>query len=986
MIQTYQALTSNLIFLSGQELSSNAINLTWKYNNPSGVTSIELYRSASPDQSSLRMMLSLPSTAKNYVDRTVQPGNTYYYQIRIKYRDQRNLLPSDVIAVKLSGDAPPGGGTVTPTPTPGPVSGTVPTTAGNLFVAPGGKANNPGTIDKPLDIVTAFSKNGPVRPGNTIWLRGGVYKIPGAVLAGTDDPSLLSTLEGTASAPITVRQYTGERATIDGGIRVEGKWTIYRDFEITNTSPDRSKNRPMGLHILAPNSKFINLVIHDCGNGIGFWQPAENSEIYGVILYRNGWEAANDYRGHGHGIYAQNINGRKLISDNISFDNYATGMKAYAEQGDVRNITFEGNIIFNNGSPAQPREAYDRIQNLIVGSAVKRSGGIVVDSNILWHPANARGQVGFVGYSSEGNDDIEITGNYILGNSVIPFGMTRWNKVLFAGNYIRGSKELLGVQMPKGVTFQAYRMDNNTYIVPDERFAFSAYTDGGFSGFASLSRWQTITGQERGSSVLSAPKDTQVIIRPNKYAPGRANIGVYNPDQSDTVEINPSGILKSGDSFQIRNVQDYFGPPVVKGTYSGQPIRVPMKGTPTGPEFNAFVLETISMSHSPPGPVPTPTPAPTPTPTPPPTPTPTPKPNEGSTPNPTESASATPLDPEEQQLLDLINRFRAQNGLSPLGASISLTRASDWLARDMATLNYSNRIDSLGRNPSGRAQAYGFPLANSPVVEETSLATGSLSASDVFNLWSNTFPDKFVLQNNAWKSIGIGRAKNPATGVWYWNATFGATWDRTIPLPGEDDEGRIDRNEYIRTRPPSASLSANHRFSGYGDDGNPYSPIHCDLETSPNLCWHDPPPQGNPSLEEISSHGNLIGTFAATYTISTAGVVHANLGGFDRSGFIMELQILANGNWTMRGYRSFQAPLPVESGTWQSSHDAVRNEEIFTFRRQNSLPGATIRIHAAGDRLTLFATDGGTFMKNFLRGAPADDNRLDDPQIIMLRK
>ncbi|QQS47100.1 MAG: CAP domain-containing protein [Acidobacteriota bacterium] len=981
MIQTYQALTNNLIYLSGREISANAVSLTWKYNNPTGAVSLDLYRSDSPDPNSMRLMLSLPSTAKTYVDRTVEAGKTYYYQLRIKYRDQRNQLSSDVISVSLSGDVAPG--PVTPAPTPVPDQGP-PTGAGNLFVAPDGRANNPGSLEKPLDIVTALSKNGPARPGNTIWLRGGVHRKPGAVLLGTDEPSLVSTLEGTSSAPITVRQYPGERATIDGGIRIEGAWTIYRDFEITNTSPDHTQRRPMGLNVYGPNTKFINLVIHDCGTGIGFWRTAENSEIYGVILFHNGYETPDDYRGHGHGVYIQNITGRKLIADCITFDNYATGMKAFAEAGDVRNITLEGNFLFNNGSPARPREAYDRIQNLIIGAAVQRSGGIVLDSNVLWHPSNVRGQVGFVGYSSAGNDDIEITGNHIIGNIVIPFGVNKWNKVLFSGNYVRGSKELLGVQMPSGVTFQSYRMDNNTYIVPDERFAFSAHTDTGFNGFATFDRWRSLTGQERGSTLLPAPNGARIIIRPNKYAPGRANIAIYNPELKEMVEIDPSGTLKSGDRFEIRNVQDYFGAPVVKGTWTGQPVKVPMKGTPTGPEFNAFVLETISMSHSPPGPDPTPVPTPTPapTPTPIPIPTPTPKPND----SPADSTAAIPLDGEEQRLLEMINRFRLESGLGPLGASISLTGASDWHSSDMAANNYTNRVDSMGRNPSGRALAYGYPSASARVVEETIIATGSPSAADVFNHWLNNYQDKVTLQNIAWKNIGIGRARHPATGAWYWNATFGSTWDRTIPLPGEDEEGRIDRNEYVRTRPPSASLSANHRFSGYGDDGKPYSPIHCDLDSSPAVCWHDPPPQGNPSLETISAPGNLIGKFATAYTISPLGVVHGNLGAFDRTGYIMEFQFFPNGTWTMRGYRTAQINLPTESGTWSSTHDASRNEEVVSFRRQNNLPGATIRIHAASDRLTLFAEDGGYFMKNFLRGVPGDANRLDDTQIILLKK
>ena len=55
-------------------------------------------------------------------------------------------------------------------------------------------------------------------------------------------------------------------------------------------------------------------------------------------------------------------------------------------------------------------------------------------------------------------------------------------------------------------------------------------------------------------------------------------------------------------AYEIRNAQDYFGPPVASGIYDGGPVSVPMTGltvaapvgwpapAPTGPEFNVFVL------------------------------------------------------------------------------------------------------------------------------------------------------------------------------------------------------------------------------------------------------------------------------------------------------------------------------------------------------------------------------------------------------------
>jgi hypothetical protein len=62
--------------------------------------------------------------------------------------------------------------------------------------------------------------------------------------------------------------------------------------------------------------------------------------------------------------------------------------------------------------------------------------------------------------------------------------------------------------------------------------------------------------------------------------------------------------VRVGDHFEVRNVQDFFGAPVLSGTYGGGPVDVPMTGVipvapiggspsappQTGPDFGAFVV------------------------------------------------------------------------------------------------------------------------------------------------------------------------------------------------------------------------------------------------------------------------------------------------------------------------------------------------------------------------------------------------------------
>ena len=107
--------------------------------------------------------------------------------------------------------------------------------ATEYYVAPNGSPSGDGSMANPKDLQTMLGYSSPVHPGDTIWLRGGTY-------AGT----FTSHINGTASSPIVVRQYPGERATIDGGsiggtamLTVGGSYTWFWGFEIMSSNAHR---------------------------------------------------------------------------------------------------------------------------------------------------------------------------------------------------------------------------------------------------------------------------------------------------------------------------------------------------------------------------------------------------------------------------------------------------------------------------------------------------------------------------------------------------------------------------------------------------------------------------------------------------------------------------------------------------------------------------------------------------------------------------
>ena len=171
-----------------------------------------------------------------------------------------------------------------------------------------------------------------------------------------------SDLTGTSSAPIIVRQYPGERAKIDGNyagtqttLTIMGSYTWYWGFEVFNSDPTRYTSngdypprRGEGVQLSGIGTRMINMIVHDTSQGVLTGEGATDARIYGNLFYYNGYDSPD--RGHGHGIYAQNLGSTpKPIYDNIILQQFGWGIHAYSEGGHLDNLDFQGNVSFNNG-------------------------------------------------------------------------------------------------------------------------------------------------------------------------------------------------------------------------------------------------------------------------------------------------------------------------------------------------------------------------------------------------------------------------------------------------------------------------------------------------------------------------------------------------------------------------------------------------------------------------------------------------------------
>ncbi|HXF96521.1 MAG TPA: right-handed parallel beta-helix repeat-containing protein [Gemmatimonadales bacterium] len=449
-------------------------------------------------------------------------------------------------------------------------------------MSPDGSPSGDGSFAKPWDLGTALAGPAAVTPGSTIWLRGGTYA-DGSLFGH----GYVSTLTGSADAPIVVRQYPGERATVTKFLTIRGAYTWYWGFEIVHPAPHAGYAH--GVNDRGPGTKLINLVVHDASaSGIFIGPEATDAEVYGSIVYNNGRTDKFD-----HGIYCQSRS-RLVLRDNIVFDNWAVGIHCYVEpehgpEAALENIQLAGNVAFNNSVWALPRE------DILVGGE-RPASGIRVEQNYTYRSVPSAAKIADVGYDFVVNEDVVLANNYLVGGWL---HIGRWTSATITGNTLfnpagDGLVWILG-------DLSGHDWSGNTFFGDPTAPAWRHDT----SGVTTFDEWRVLTGlSSPGSYAGPAPTGVEVTVRPNRYEPGRAHIIVYNWARQSTVTVAVAEILTPGEKYIVKSAQDFYGPPVATGVYTGNPITLSMVGaTPpaplgvsaisppaTGPTFQVFVL------------------------------------------------------------------------------------------------------------------------------------------------------------------------------------------------------------------------------------------------------------------------------------------------------------------------------------------------------------------------------------------------------------
>ena len=216
-----------------------------------------------------------------------------------------------------------------------------------------------------------------------------------------------------------MRQYPGERAILQSNIavaatsilEVHGSWTWFWGVEIRGTKTTKLGERGTGLNVFGANMKLINLVIHDTG-GIGFWNGSDNSEMYGNLIFYNGYQGSD--RGHGHAIYSQNKLGVKRIVDNMYFNSFGHGLHIYgSENAFLNNSYVEGNIGFNNGVMSLD----GLTTNILVGGGTVANNHTYLNNYTYFNPGSGNGRAAHLAYGL-GCSNSTVRGNVLVGSPV----------------------------------------------------------------------------------------------------------------------------------------------------------------------------------------------------------------------------------------------------------------------------------------------------------------------------------------------------------------------------------------------------------------------------------------------------------------------------------------------------------------------------------------------------------------------------------------
>lgn len=497
------------------------------------------------------------------------------------------------------------------------------------YVATTGSSGNPGTFASPWSLAHAVGgAGGIIQPGDTIWQRGGLYQ--------QATPFVQST-SGAAGNLIKWRNYPGEFVEIQStntgdidSLQVNGSYnhwlaTVGQNEGIVlsrgwaENPRSSARGKPIWVKdVPQTGNKFSHIVCRDGDSGIYMGNAAGNDfrygdiEFYGVITYNCGHGPALH-----HNYYLRHASpaGELAVHEGcMGFNSCNKGLQIYSQDGSagLHGWRVSKYIQFNSGVIGDGTSLTDAIV-VTDGNATAYIDDFSLLDFVGYHPSGVTGNRQALSF---GNNDVtnrqaEVARGYLVGGNLgVRLGLFRTDgsaSLNFHDNYEnpRATVQTLeNLEVGSMVNYSGWA--NNAWRRDPTATAWRHNSIN-----KTFATWKTDTGLGGTDTTPAAdPTVNKVFVFPlTKYNP-YAHVCFFNWESSSSVNVDLSSLLNAGDGFEVYNVQDIFGAPVLSGTYAGVPVAFPTTGkTPpvpvgvlprtaptTAPFFDAFLVRRTSAA------------------------------------------------------------------------------------------------------------------------------------------------------------------------------------------------------------------------------------------------------------------------------------------------------------------------------------------------------------------------------------------------------
>jgi hypothetical protein len=190
------------------------------------------------------------------------------------------------------------------------------TTGNSYYISPTGSDSNTGSITSPWKTISSSSAK--LKPGDTLYARGGTY---------TGQGNIIWKNSGTSTAPITFKAYPGETPLFDGG------WNLGQWLEFINNVGYVTVDGFTAQHFA-----------DSYGNGCIYTaNGANNIIIQNCQIVYNGTHTSQD-----HGVYVGGGTGSNITIRNNIFDHNASSAIQSYHSPNVTGLYIYNNIITNH--------------------------------------------------------------------------------------------------------------------------------------------------------------------------------------------------------------------------------------------------------------------------------------------------------------------------------------------------------------------------------------------------------------------------------------------------------------------------------------------------------------------------------------------------------------------------------------------------------------------------------------------------------------